>query len=361
MRINIGKFGRRAGALLLTAPFVAAAGGCEGLQTPLNPAGPQARSISGVWWLYCSVGIVVYVIVVALAAGVAIRARRRRRADERDRRPIDDPPTLSPEPQGERRAGLAVAIGIGVTTVTLFVLMLSDFFSGQAIHSMANSADPVTIRVVGHQWFWEVRYGQDNQSRPHDMFTTANEIHIPAGRPVQVLLASDDVIHSFWVPNLHGKKDMIPGHDASIWFKADRPGTFFGQCAEFCGFQHAQMRLVVVAESPAEFEAWQESQRQTAAEPQTDRQRRGREIFLGGTCAFCHTIEGTMARSRVGPDLTHVASRASLAAGSLPNTTGHLAGWILDPQQIKPGSRMPPNPLKPEDLHALLDYLSILK
>jgi cytochrome c oxidase subunit 2 len=334
--------------------------GCQGLQAPLNPAGTQARHISGVWWLYFAVSVAVYLIVVALATAVVLRNRRRRPRTARPDVP-DDPPTLSPEPQGERRAGLAVAVGIGITTVILFVLMLSDFFSGRAIHLMSNSPDPVTIRIVAHQWWWEAQYGQDNQSRPHDNFTTSNEIHIPVGRPVQVLLSSSDVIHSFWVPNLSGKKDMIPGHQASLWLNADREGTYFGQCAEFCGFQHAQMRLVVVAESPEKFEAWQNSQRQTAAEPQTDRQRRGQQVFLGGTCAFCHTIEGTMARSRVGPDLTHVASRAKLAAGSLPNTTGHLAGWILDPQQIKPGVRMPPNPLKPDDLHALLDYLSILK
>jgi cytochrome c oxidase subunit 2 len=154
---------------------------------------------------------------------------------------------------------------------------------------------------------------------------------------------------------------MIPGHGAAIWFQADKPGTYFGQCAEFCGFQHAQMRLVVVAESPDKFEAWQSSQMQPAAQPTTDLQKRGQQVFLSGTCAFCHTVEGTMARAHLGPDLTHVASRAKLAAGSIPNATGHLAGWIVDPQKIKPGANMPPNPLNPEDLRALLEYLSNLK
>jgi cytochrome c oxidase subunit 2 len=154
---------------------------------------------------------------------------------------------------------------------------------------------------------------------------------------------------------------MIPGHQTSIWLKADREGTYFGQCAEFCGLQHAQMRLVVVAESTEKFQAWLDSQRKPATQPTTPRQKRGQEVFLRGTCALCHTIDGTDARARVGPNLTHVASRPKLAAGAIDNVTGHLAGWVLDPQKIKPGVRMPPNPMNPSDLHALLDYLSTLK
>lgn len=343
----------------LTAPLLGLTvlSGCKGLQAPLDPAGPQARQISGVWWLYFWVTLVVYAIVMGVAGLIALRNRRRRGGGRSE--PVAEAPTTAPDPAGERRAGWTVGVSIAITTVLLFVLMLSDFFSGRAIHAMANAPDALTIRVTGHQWWWEVRYGEE--SRPQEMFTTANEIHLPVGRPVQVLLNSSDVIHSFWVPNLHGKKDMIPGHGATVWIKGDRPGTYFGQCAEFCGLQHAQMRLVVVVESAEQFEAWQASQRRPANPPATARQTQGQHVFLGGTCALCHTIAGTPAGSRVGPDLTHFASRATLAAGSLPNTTGHLAGWILDPQKIKPGAKMPPNPLNPDDLHALLEYLSTLK
>jgi cytochrome c oxidase subunit 2 len=215
----------------------------------------------------------------------------------------------------------------------------------------------LTIRVTGHQWWWEVQY-QD--PTPSQIVTTAAAIHIPVGRTVQFELRSADVIHSFWVPNLHGKRDLIPGHPTRIFLRADRPGTFRGQCAEYCGYQHAYMRFVVVAEPEGRFQDWLEAQRQPTADPATERQRRGQQVFLGTTCVLCHTIQGTPARGRVGPDLTHLGSRP-LIGGLLPNTRGHLAGWIVDPQRIKPGVRMPLNVVNPGDLDALLDYLESLK
>jgi cytochrome c oxidase subunit 2 len=178
---------------------------------------------------------------------------------------------------------------------------------------------------------------------------------------VKIFLQSADVIHSFWVPNLHGKRDLIPNHATEIWLQADKPGTYNGQCAEFCGYEHAKMRLTVTAEKPAEFEAWLFAARQIPPEPSTEILKRGKQVFLSSQCVMCHTITGTRAGGRLGPDLTHVGSRRTLAAGSLPNMPGHLAGWIIDPQQIKPGARMPQNNIKPQDLRALLEYLESLK
>jgi cytochrome c oxidase subunit 2 len=190
---------------------------------------------------------------------------------------------------------------------------------------------------------------------------TANEIHIPVGQPVEFQLKSRDVIHSFWVPTLHGKRDLIPRHVTTMTLQADRPGVYRGQCAEFCGYQHAHMAILVVAEPLEQFAAWLEHQRRPAAEPSDARQQRGQEVFLSAPCVMCHTIRGTLAGGRVAPDLTHIAGRHTLAAGTLPNTPGHLAGWIIDPQHIKPGNRMPAHSLNADDLQALLAYLGSLK
>jgi cytochrome c oxidase subunit 2 len=165
------------------------------------------------------------------------------------------------------------------------------------------------------------------------------------------------VIHSFWAPNLGGKRDLLPGYSSAYWFQVDKPGIYHGQCAEFCGLQHAHMGFSVVAESPENFAAWKSQQIESAAEP-TDAERiRGREVFLTHSCVLCHTIQGTAAASRFGPDLTHVGGRQMIAAESLSNTTGSLAGWISDPQHVKPGNKMPANPLPPGDLQALVAYL----
>ncbi|HEX2079509.1 MAG TPA: c-type cytochrome, partial [Longimicrobium sp.] len=161
--------------------------------------------------------------------------------------------------------------------------------------------------------------------------------------------------------SLHGKLDLIPGYTGTTYVRADEPGVFMGRCAEYCGLQHARMDLRVIAESPARFAAWYEGQLRTARPPSDSVQQAGQQVFLSKGCVMCHTVRGTPANSRVGPDLTHLASRMTLAAGTLPNTRGHLGGWVVDPQRIKPGARMPPNPLAASELHALLDYLQSLK
>jgi cytochrome c oxidase subunit 2 len=178
---------------------------------------------------------------------------------------------------------------------------------------------------------------------------------------VRFELVSNDVIHSFWIPNLHGKRDLVPGKPTRTFLRADRPGTYIGECAEFCGHQHATMRFVTVVEPEDRFERWLAAQRRPAPPPATDRTRRGQEVFLGATCAMCHAIQGTTALSRVGPDLTHLASRSMIASATLPNVRGHLAGWITDPQRVRPGVRMPPTIIAPADLQAMLDYLETLR
>ncbi len=252
---------------------------------------------------------------------------------------------------------IGVLSATAITMVILWVFLFLDFGTQRALASLGAEA-PLTIELVGHQWWWEVQYVD---SSPQRRITTANEIHIPVGRPVLVKTASRDVIHSFWAPNLHGKRDLIPGHQGAIYLQADTPGAFRAQCAEFCGHQHAKMALWVIAESEERFQSWMEQQRRPALAPRDSVTRRGQEVFLQGSCALCHAIQGTPAGSRVGPDLTHLASRRTIAAGTLPNTRGHLAGWIIDPQRIKPGVRMPSNALGASDLEALLTYLESLR
>ncbi|HKY43096.1 MAG TPA: c-type cytochrome, partial [Pyrinomonadaceae bacterium] len=211
---------------------------------------------------------------------------------------------------------------------------------------------------TGHQWWWEIRYLDVDAS---NVFTTANEIHIPVGVPVTFRLTANDVIHSFWVPNLAGKKDLIPGKINTLWFQADRPGAYRGQCAEYCGMQHAQMALWVVAESPEQFNAWRQNQVRSSITPTSDSQRRGQQVFLSSTCVMCHTINGTPAGSNIGPNLTHVGSRNTIAGATRANTREHLAQWIKDSQVVKPGNRMPQHNFSDADLQALVDYLQSLK
>jgi len=214
------------------------------------------------------------------------------------------------------------------------------------------------IRVTAHQWWWEIEY---LDAIPQDRVTTANHLAIPVGQPVMLELRSGDVIHSFWVPNLNGKKDLLPGYVTQLALIASRAGRYTGECAEFCGYQHAHMSIDVSALAPAEFESWRNAQRASADEPGDDLQRRGRDVYLSSSCRACHTIQGTMTAGRLGPDLTHLASRPRIAAGALPNDIGHLAAWISDPQAIKPGTKMPATQLSGGDLTALVAYLGNLR
>jgi cytochrome c oxidase subunit II len=312
--------------------------------TTLNPASPQARIVNGLGnWMFLTAAVVFILVVMALLWAVF----RRRNPDV-------------PAPEDERRerpVRTAVLLATGVTTAILFVFLVYDVSVGRTVtRNPGNNA--LQIRVTGHQWWWEVQY---RDSLPKNWVTTANEIHIPVGRPVVFELRSSDVIHSFWPPNLSPKRDQIPGDENSVWFQADSVGVYRGQCAEFCGHQHAKMAFVVVSEPPAQFANWLASQRDTAVTPTDSLARRGKDVFLASPCVMCHAIAGTPAGSRIGPDLTHFASRRTLAAGTLANTRSNLTGWIVDPQVIKPGARMPPNQLSGPDLLALVAYLETLK
>jgi cytochrome c oxidase subunit 2 len=274
----------------------------------------------------------------------------------RTRRPENEiPPQVNPV--ADQRMTKVVGVAIGATVVLLFVMLIASVVTGHAIANLS-SKNPVSINVIGHQWWWEVEY---EATQADQTVITANEIHIPVGQPVVIKTSSQDVIHSFWAPNLHGKRDLIPGYENAFWIQADEEGTFRGQCAEFCGHQHAHMGFFVVAESPAKFQAWLAHQVSTPPPPSDPIAKHGEEVFLSHTCVMCHTIRGSGAGARMGPDLTHIASRMTIAAATLPNTRGNLAGWILDSQSIKPGNKMPPNPLKSDDLNALLTYLETLQ
>jgi cytochrome c oxidase subunit II len=250
-----------------------------------------------------------------------------------------------------------VIVATAATTIILFVFLVLDLSVGRAI-TRNPGPEALQVRVTGHQWWWEVQY---RDSLPQNWATTANEIHVPVGRPVVFELRSTDVIHSLWPPNLNGKRDLIPGNENSIWFQAESAGVYRGQCAEFCGHQHAKMGFLVIAEPQDSFRTWLAAQRDTAMTPTDSIALRGQEVFLSSSCVMCHTIAGTPAGSRIGPDLTHLASRRTIAAGTLPNTRGNLADWIVNPQAIKPGVRMPATSLDSDDLQALLTYLESLK
>jgi cytochrome c oxidase subunit II len=337
---------RAAGSVALFAPALSA---CEGPQNMLDAGGIQADRIAGMWWFMLAVtGVVWLLVVLAMLAAVW----RRRVSGQA----LDLPGEPKPE-RRERGLGIMVAGAVAVTVAILFVFTISSFLLERRIFA-APPEDALEIQVTGHQWWWQVRYMDPDPSK---IVETANEIHIPVGRKVAVRLSSPDVIHSFWVPALHGKRDLIPGQAAIFWIQADRPGSYRGQCAEFCGWQHAHMSFWVHVEEPEAFQAWLDQQRRPAPEPPDDLTRRGRDVFVTGPCAMCHAISGTTASARFGPDLTHVASRTTLAAGTLPNTRGHLAAWISDPQAFKPGNRMPPTFLPPEELQALLAYLETLR
>jgi cytochrome c oxidase subunit II len=309
-----------------------------GLQSALEPAGDQAEQIGRLWDLFLIVSVVVYVLVMIFLLVALFRRRK------------------AVQTEDTRGAFGAVSIATGITVVTLFALLVSSIFTSRGIASVTGNA--VRIEVTGRQWWWQADYDHPDRSK---RFSTANELTIPVGIPVHIRLRSPDVIHSFWVPNLHGKQDLIPGHEGAIVLKATRPGLYRGQCAEFCGLQHANMALWVNALAPADYARWVESQRQSSKIPSTPRQRKGQEAFMNSPCPLCHNIQGTDASGRTGPDLTHFASRRSIAAATLPNRRDALAKWIVDPQHVKPGSYMPPMLLNPGELDPLLDYLESLQ
>jgi cytochrome c oxidase subunit 2 len=319
------------------------------LQSAFDPAGPKAAAILHLNSFLLATATVIYVVVIGALFYVMRRATTRSVAFEDGD---------ADEPARERGRTRWVAAAVAASALILLLFIFVDVSTARSI-SRVGGEKPLRIDVVGHQWWWEVTY--PDTANPQNIVETANEIHVPVGRAAFIKMRSDDVIHSFWAPNLDGKKDLIPGHETRTWFRADSAGVYRGQCAEFCGHQHAKMAFFIVAEPRIQFEHWLEAQKSEASKPADSLAQEGERVFLSGSCAMCHTISGTSAGSRFGPDLTHLASRRTIAAGTLPNNAGSLAGWILDPQSIKPGVKMPANRLDSRSLRALLAYLETLK
>jgi cytochrome c oxidase subunit 2 len=313
--------------------------GC-GRENALDPASPQQHKIVNLFWVM-TVGSAIGFAFIVFLLGLGWKRRKR-----------------TSLPGGFDEVGatrLVAGFGIALPIVVLTALFIwSDVFVMRATSAPNPSSTRLTIEVVGHQWWWEVRY-------PGSGAVTANEIHIPVGVRVNLVGTSADVIHSFWVPQLNRKIDLIPGRRNRIVLDADRAGRFRGECYEFCGLQHAHMGLYVDAQPPAEFRAWLANMAKDAREPTSEAARRGKRTFLEQACSGCHQIRGTDAHARVGPDLTHLASRRTIAALTLPNRADTLAAWIADPQHAKPGARMPGLPLTAPQVQDLVAYLESLK
>lgn len=310
-------------------------------QSVLDAAGIQAERIEALWWTMFWVTSIVTLIVFAMLGWAVARARRQQ----------------PDSPEHDHRLLKYVAGGAVATIAILFGLLVVTIMTSRAIASQYDE-QALQIEVTAYQWWWNVEY---QHPEPEQRVRTANEIHIPVGRTVGVKLLASDVIHSFWVPSLHGKMDAIPGHESTLWLRADRPGLYRGQCAEYCGAQHAHMAFVVIAEPPDVFERWIQAQRTTAAQPQNDQEQRGLYLVQRSACVMCHTIRGTAAGGRMGPDLTHIASRGTILAATAPRTPENLHRLIRDPQQFKPGTRMPPLGFSDDDRAAIVAYLERLR
>ncbi len=323
---------------LATIPLamIAIAPPASGRTSILDPSSPTATTISWLFWFLLALSVLVFVLMMGV---LLMAAFRKSRGD-----------TKRASPGG---MGVVTSFGIGVPAVVLLGIFGVTFWALNDI-SHGASAGAETVEVVGHQWWWEVRY--DDQD-----VTTANEVHIPVGKDVTIQLTSADVIHSFWVPELSDKIDVLPNHTNTLTLHADKAGTYRGQCAEFCGVQHANMALIIVAEPDDDYASWISQQQAEASMPDDPLIERGQQVYFNAACMYCHTIEGTTSSGEIGPDLTHVASREYIGAGTLENTEGNLAGWIVNSQSLKPNNQMPNFNLAPEDLQALIAYLESLK
>jgi cytochrome c oxidase subunit II len=321
---------------------------CTGPQHMLDTRGPAAEQIAGLWWLILSFAVATSIIIPALLLVAVSRARRRGRGH--DIREID----------GRRLVWIG---GVTIPAILLGISLVASYrLSNTVYQGRPVPADALTIEVVGHQFWWEVRY-------PEYGVVTANEFLIPVGRPIRLRLASADVIHSFWVPQLHGKLDMIPGRTNDMWVRADSAGEFRGQCAEYCGMSHALMALWITAVEPTEFAAWLQraaaraAERATAAavEPLAEH---GRRVFADAGCGHCHGTPDAPLPPRLaaaGPDLGEFGARRTIGAGRMANTAENLAAWITDPQALKPGNNMPGTTMPPDEMRALVTYLYTLR
>ncbi|MGC1870248.1 MAG: cytochrome c oxidase subunit II [Acidobacteriaceae bacterium] len=312
--------------LLLISPLFLTILGCRHAQSTLYGSGPAANRIANLSWLM----VILFLAITAIMWGLIALAAILRKGTLEEHAPID---------VGGGQGWIAIG-GVAIPFVVLCVLFILglSLLKKFPIHDTAKADLKPQILVVGHQWWWEVHYLNDN---PSLQVTTANEIHIPSNQPVTIELESRDVIHSFWVPALHGKVDLIPGHPNFIRIEASHPGSYRGECAVFCGAQHAHMRLLVIAQPPEVFQEWLKEQREPAQAPTTPDAIAGEKVFLNGPCMMCHSIRGTLAGGTVAPDLTHIGSRQMIAANSFPNDDAYLEAWVTHAQSLKPGALMP--------------------
>ena len=338
---------RRRALGALAAAAVLAVAGCSMERSGLNPAGPAARDLfrlgAPILFGFVAVSLVMWGLLVWVAL------RKTGNLEEHA------PANASGGESWIAVGGFAIP---ALAFAAVFVATLRTM-SGFPMQHAVHEGDHPEIRVTGQQWWWAVQY----RMGPMDQWVrTANEIHLPAGRPVDIELVSNDVIHSFWVPRLHGKVDLVPGFVNTIRVQADRPGVFPGECAEFCGMQHARMRFVVVSEEPAAFDAWLARERAAALEAATPEAQRGALVFQNAACPVCHTVRGTPAEGSVGPELTHLASRMTVGAGTFPRDIAVLHAWVMDAPSLKPGTRMPRlTQFTGEELGDLVAYLQSLR
>jgi cytochrome c oxidase subunit II len=318
--------------------------GCSGWQSALDVHGQSAISLKQLILLIVAACSLVWALVMIVLIFALWRRRER------------DPLPFRPDPARERRMTIWVASAVAASVLIIGGFTLASFITTRALNVAAH--DDLVVKIRGLQWWWDVEY---LGAAPHQRFQVANEIHIPVGRSVRFQLEGVDVIHSFWVPSLAGKQDLIPGRPNELSIRAERPGVYRGQCAEFCGMQHAHMAFFVIADEPSVFEDWLSVQRASALPSSDSEVLAGQQVFLSKACAACHTIRGTSASGTTGPDLTHVGGRRYIAAGLLETTRGSLAAWIADPQTLKPGNNMPMVPLNPEELRSVSAYLASLK
>lgn len=321
--------------------------GCRGVQPMLAPGGPQASSIARLGWFILITFSVVTVVMWVLIFWVAAR----RRGTLTEHAPYD-------APSDKRWVAIGGFVIPTIILFTIFVLTLNTMKAFPMGDHEAHAGPPM-ITVTGHQWWWEIEY-EFGGIAGH--VVDANELHLPTGQPVDIRLQTRDVIHSFWIPRLHGKVDLVPGFENRIRLQVDQPGLYRGECGEYCGPQHAHMILLVDAQSPSDFQTWLSSARQPSAKPADPVAVRGEQVFMANACVLCHSIRGTDAHGLVGPDLTHLASRKAIAANTYPNGRGYLEAWVTHAQSMKPNAQMPSiTAFTGDDLRALVTYLEGLK
>ena len=339
-RARNGGPARRRPATAALALATICLGGCGGGQSIVAPRSHQTSLIALLWWWMLGASVVVF----AGAVGLLTIAWFRRRT-----------PGLPLFGRREEVAGgMVIGFGIVIPLVVLVALFAaSDLYVNRFSEAPAASSTRLTVDIIGHQWWWEVRY-------PGTEAVTANEVHIPIDTRVNVVASTADVIHSLWVPRLARKIDMIPGRQNRILLDTPDPGTYVGQCSEFCGLQHAHMRMTVIAEAPRAFHAWLTNMARPAPAPTTAREREGERLFMSRGCAGCHQLRGTEAHGEIGPDLTHLATRKTLAALTIPNTPAELSAWVRDPQAIKPGNHMPDLGLSGVEVEKIASFLEAL-